>query len=182
VPLSGHAAPDVLDTAIHAGIEGLTAAGTTWSAAALGRVPGAMGQTSAAACALGLLVLLATRAVSWRIVAGGVLGLLAGVEGLRALGAEGPIATLPWHWHLVSGSFAFGLVYLATDPTTSAATNPGRWIHGAILGLFVAVVRIANTAYADGVVLALLLASVSAPLLDRSVAFALLRWNRMTRG
>jgi len=111
-----------------------------------------------------------------------VLGLLVGVLALQELGASDPIATLPWYWHLVSGSFAFGLVYLATDPTASAATNPGRWVHGAMIGLFVAVVRIANGAYEDGTILALLLASVSAPLVDRCVAFAQLRWNRVRRG
>lgn len=181
VPLSGHAAPDLLSLAIRSGLEGLEAAGVPWSAAALGRVPGAMGQTSALACGLGLLVLLYTGVASWRIVAGGVLGLLAGVVALQGLDTGHPIADLPWHWHLVCGSFAFGLVYLATDPTTSAATNPGRWIHGAIIGLFVAGVRIANTAYEDGVILALLLASVSAPLVDRAVGSAQLRWNRATR-
>jgi Na+-transporting NADH:ubiquinone oxidoreductase subunit B len=182
VPLPGHAAPDALSIGIQEGIEGLEDAFASWSAAAAGRAPGAMGQTSAVACALGLLVLLATGVASWRIAVGGVLGLWLGVLALQALGASDPIASLPWHWHLVSGSFAFGLVFLATDPTASAATNPGRWIHGGIVGLFVAVVRIANVAYEDGTILALLLASVSAPLVDRSVAFAQLRWNRVTRG
>jgi Na+-transporting NADH:ubiquinone oxidoreductase subunit B len=92
------------------------------------------------------------------------------------------IAQLPWHWHLVSGSFAFGLVYLATDPVTAATTNAGRWLYGGIIGVFVAVVRIANPSHQDGVILALLLGNVMAPLLDRMVALAQLRWNRAGRG
>lgn len=181
IPVAGHGAPDVLGVAIRSGLDGLRAAGTSWSDAALGLVPGAMGQTSAAACGLGALLLWFFGVASWRILAGGVLGLFAGVSALQALGAGDPVATLPWHWHLVSGGFAFGLVYLATDPTSSAATNPGRWLHGAIVGGFVAVVRLANVAYEDGVVLALLLASVSAPLVDRTLALAQLRWNEAVR-
>jgi Na+-transporting NADH:ubiquinone oxidoreductase subunit B len=181
VPVEDHETRDVLSIASQQGSAGLEDEGISWRAAALGRVPGAMGQTSAAACGLGLLVLLFGGVASWRIVAGGVLGLAVGVLALQTLGAADPIATLPWHWHLVSGSFAFGLVFLATDPTASAATNPGRWLHGAMVGGFVAVVRIANGAYDDGVLLGLLMASVSAPLLDRAVAAALLGWNRRMR-
>jgi Na+-transporting NADH:ubiquinone oxidoreductase subunit B len=94
---------------------------------------------------------------------------------------ERSIADLPAHWHLVSGSFAFGLVYLATDPVTAAITNPGRWVYGALIGSFVAVVRIANPAYQEGVILALLLGNVCAPLIDRIVALLQMR-KRAHRG
>ncbi len=175
VPLPGHLEPSPLAIATRSGLDGVHGAGLAWSSAALGRVPGAMGETSALACLLGLGILLHTGVASWRIVAGGLLGLIAGVWSLQALGATSPIAQLPWYWHLVSGSFAFGLVYLATDPVTAATTDAGRWIYGGIIGALVAAVRIANPAYQDGVLLALLLGNVAAPLVDRMVALVQLR-------
>lgn len=178
VPASGQPAAMPLSIASRAGLAGLDQAGLDFAALALGWVPGAFGQTSSLACAFGLAVLLYTGVASWRIVAGGVLGLLAGVLALQALGAARPIAELPAHWHLVTGSFAFGLVFLATDPVTAAATSAGRWVYGAIVGAFVALVRIANPAYDDGVVLALLLGNVSAPLIDRGAAWLQLRGRR----
>ena len=178
-PEASAAGGTVLAMAARSGMEGLGAAGFTWSSLAIGNVPGAMGETSALACLIGLAVLLYSRVASWRIIAGGSLGLLLGTWGLSSL--PSPMAELPWHWHLVSGSFAFGLVYLATDPVTSAATNPGRWLYGALIGSFVAVVRIANPAHQDGVLLALLLGSVCAPLLDRASALVLARVHRATR-
>lgn len=182
VPIPDHVGATPLAIATRSGLDGLASAGITWRTAALGWSPGAMGQTSALACLLGLAVLLSTGVASWRIVAGGALGLLAAVWGLQGLGVAQPVAELPWHWHLVSGSFAFGLVFLATDPVTAATTNPGRWLYGGIIGAFVAVVRIANPAYEDGVFLALLLGNVTAPLLDRVVAISQLSWNQSTRG
>jgi Na+-transporting NADH:ubiquinone oxidoreductase subunit B len=182
VPVRGHVGPTPLAIATRSGLEGIAAAGITWPTVALGRVPGAMGETSALACLLGLVVLLHTGVASWRIIAGGSLGLLVGVWALQDLDVGRPITELPWDWHLVTGSFAFGLVFLATDPVTAATTNAGRWLYGGIIGAFVAVVRIANPAYQDGVLPALLLGNVMAPLLDRTVAFAQLRWNRATRG
>jgi Na+-transporting NADH:ubiquinone oxidoreductase subunit B len=182
VPIPGHVGATPLAVATRSGLDGINAAGMTWSSTALGWVPGAMGETSALACLLGLVVLLYTGVASWRIVAGGSLGLLAGVWVLQSLDVGRSITQLPWHWHLVSGSFAFGLVYLATDPVTAATTNAGRWLYGGIIGVFVAVVRIANPSHQDGVILALLLGNVMAPLLDRMVALAQLRWNRAGRG
>jgi Na+-transporting NADH:ubiquinone oxidoreductase subunit B len=182
VPIPGHVGATPLAIATRSGLDGIHAAGMSWSSTALGWVPGAMGETSALACLLGLVVLLYTGVASWRIVASGALGLTAGVCALQSLDPGQSIAQFPWHWHLVSGSFAFGLVYLATDPVTAATTNAGRWLYGGLIGVFVAVVRIANPAHQDGVILALLLGNVTAPLLDRTVAFAQLRWNRASRG
>jgi len=168
----GSATPAPLTLATRSGLEGLTTAGWTWGALALGRAPAALGHSSGLAAALGACVLVAAGVASWRIMAGGVSGLLLGVVGLQQLGVEQPIATLGWHWHLVTGGFAFGLVFLATDPVTSTTSNAGRWIYGLLVGLSVAVIRIANPAHEDGVVLALLLANVTAPLIDWAVARA----------
>ena len=80
-----------------------------------------------------------------------------------------PEVGLPWHWHLTAGSFAFGLVFLATDPVTSATTAAGRWAYGALIGALVGLVRVFSPAHPEGVVMAVLLGNVFAPLLDRAV-------------
>jgi Na+-transporting NADH:ubiquinone oxidoreductase subunit B len=161
-----------------AGVAGIEAAGLRWSTAAIGSVPGAMGGTSPLAAALGAIVLLFAGVASCRILAGGVLGLVLAVWLLQLLGAENPAAGLPWYWHAVTGSFAFGLVFLATDPVSSAATNSGRWIYGTLIGVLVVVIRVANPAHREGVMLAILLGNVAAPLIDQVVArIQIHRWR-----
>jgi Na+-transporting NADH:ubiquinone oxidoreductase subunit B len=182
VPVDGHAAPAPISIAGRSGFAGLQEAGFTWSALALGWVPGPLGHTSPLACLIGLVVLLYSGAASWRIVVGGVLGLGVAILALQPLGGARPLAELPVAWHLVSGSFVFGLVFLATDPVTSAATSAGRWMYGAFIGAFVALVRIANPTYEDGTVLALLMGNVSAPLIDRAVGWWQLNRRRGARG
>lgn len=182
VPVPEHVGPTILSIANRLGLAGVEATGSSWSAVASGWTPGAMGETSALACLLGFVFLVYTGIASWRIVAGGLLGMILGVFALQSLELTSAIATLPWHWHLVTGNFAFGLVFLATDPVTAATTNPGRWLFGLLIGAFVAVVRVANPAYQDGMILALLLGNVMAPLLDRMVGYAQLGLNRANRG
>lgn len=160
------------------GLAGIEAAALSWSTAAIGTIPGAMGGTSPLAAALGAIVLLYAGAASWRILAGSVLGLVFAVQLLQLLGAQAPAADLPWHWHAVTGSFAFGLVFLATDPVTAAVTNPGRWIYGALIGFLVVIIRVANPAHREGVMLAILLGNVAAPLIDQIVArIQMRRWK-----
>ena len=164
VPGAATAAP--LTLATRSGLEALDSAGYTWSALAWGRAPGALGHSSALAAAFGGCVLVAAGIAAWRTIVGGVVGLLLGVVALQEMGIGQAIATLPWHWHLVTGGFAFGLVFLATDPVTSTTSNAGRVIYGLFIGVAVATIRIANPAHEDGVILALLLANVTAPLID----------------
>ena len=76
---------------------------------------------------------------------------------------------LGWQWHLVLGSFAFGAVFLATDPASAASTNAGRWAQGLVVGALVVMIRLANPAHPDGVLLAILMGSILAPLLDQVV-------------
>lgn len=163
------------------GIAGLESAGIDWRSAWLGTVPGAMGATSPAACLLGAGVLLYCGVASWRILAGGLLGLVLAALAFEALGDATGSGSLPWHWHAATGGFAFGLVFLATDPVTSAATNPGRWLYGALIGALVVVIRIANPAHREGVLLAILLGNVTAPLIDQLVARVQMRSRRPAR-
>lgn len=144
----------------------------TWWDYFWGNVPGSMGETSAFACLLGAALLIATRIGSWRIMAGVVLGMSALSTLLYFVPSDRPIAhVLPW-WHLVVGGFAFGTVFMATDPVSAAMTNTGKWIYGALIGAVTVLVRSWNPAWPEGIMLAILLANVFAPVIDYFVVQA----------
>lgn len=160
----------------------LISRGYDWTSLFLGFCPGSIGETSRLACCVGLGVLLITGLASWRIVAGCVLGLLV-VSGLLLFFA-GEQATafmfVPPHWHMVLGSFAFGAVFMATDPVSAAATSLGRWLYGFGIGALIVIVRVFNPAYPEGTMLAVLLMNMVAPLLDHAVVEAhILRRTRL---
>lgn len=171
VAVDGYSGATALALAADGGPSLLARDGPTWWESFAGRTPGAFGETSALACLVGAALLLATGAASWRILAGGVAGLAATALLFGALGDTArPWLGVPWYWHFTLGSFAFGLVFLATDPVTAATTNPGRWVYGALIGALVVLTRIANPAHPEGVLLAILVGNVFAPLIDRVVA------------
>jgi len=139
----------------------------TWWEAFLGSTPGAMGETSTLACLVGAALLVLTGIASWRILLSALVGAAACVALFATLGDESnPLFAIPLHWHLVVGGFAFGLVFLATDPVASAQTNAGRWIYGFLVGSLAILIRVANPGYPEGVMLAILLGSIFAPLID----------------
>ncbi len=181
VAVDGWSGATALSAGARDGLDAMREAGFTWQGLALGNVPGALGETSALACLFGAVLLVYAGVASPRILLGGLLGLALGVWLVAGLAGSQPLAALPWHWHLVTGSFAFGLVFIATDPVTSAATDPGRWLYGIAIGLLVVVIRVANPAHREGVLLAILLGNVMAPLLDRGVAALQMRWRRRIR-
>jgi len=133
-----------------------------------GFIPGSVGEVSTFAILLGALLLLFTGIASWRILfsvfAGGYLMGL----GFNAIGAN-VYMDLPAHMHLVLGGFAFGAVFMATDPVSAAQTNKGKWIYGFLIGILAVVIRVFNPAYPEGVMLAILLMNVFAPLIDHYV-------------
>ncbi|MCA9393501.1 MAG: NADH:ubiquinone reductase (Na(+)-transporting) subunit B [Candidatus Omnitrophica bacterium] len=155
-------------------VDALAAAGYTFQDVAMGFIPGSIGETSTVACLLGLAFLLVTRVASWRIVAGCWIGVVA--MGLVLNMFKGPEAlaymNLPPHWHLIMGGFAFGSIFMATDPVSSSATNTGRWIYGVLIGMLVVLIRVVNPAYPEGVMLAILFMNVFAPLIDHFVVEA----------
>jgi Na+-transporting NADH:ubiquinone oxidoreductase subunit B len=151
------------------GSDGLASIGIDWWGAFLGNLQGMMGTTSLLAIGLGGVILMVTRIASWRLILGQLLGLVLVVVLCNTFGGDQGIATLEWHWHVVLGSFAFGAVFLATDPASSASTNAGRWAQGLIVGALVVMIRVANPAHPDGVILAILMGSVLAPLIDHVV-------------
>lgn len=168
-PLGALANADVA-TGMAAVTDGLQ---VTWGQAFLGLIPGSMGETSALCCLIGALILIATGVGSWRIMAG-VLGggLLAGAFfwALRGQSDNAMFQMNPW-WHLVTGGFAFGLVFMATDPVSASMTQAGKWVYGALIGVLTVMIR-DITGYPEGIMLAILLGNVFAPLIDYFVVQA----------
>ena len=146
------------------------AQGVSWRDAFLGFIPGSMGETSALACLIGAVILLVTRIGSWRIMTGVVIGTVVMVLGLNAIGSDtNPLFAVPLWWHFVLGGWAFGTVFMATDPVSAAQTDRGRWIYGILIGVLAVLVRVVNPAYPEGMMLAILLMNVMAPLIDHFV-------------
>ena len=159
----------------------LTAAGFTWWSMFVGSIPGSVGESSTLAILLGALLLVATGVGSWRVMLSMLLGGVA-MALLLNLVAPSPasFAALPPHYHLVMGGFAFGLVYMATDPVSAAATNFGKWVYGAVVGVLSILVRTVNPAYPEGAMLAILFMNMFAPLIDHYVVKANMR-RRLAR-
>ena len=139
----------------------------TWWQAFAGGMQGSMGETSTLACLLGAVFLIVTGIGSWRVMAGVVLGAVATSLLFWGIGSDSnPLCGLsPW-WHLVIGGFAFGTVFMATDPVSAAMTDRGRWIYGALIGVMTILIRVINPAFPEGIMLAILFGNVMAPLID----------------
>ena len=136
----------------------------------LGDIPGSVGETSVIAILLGAVILVWTGVASWKIMVASVAGGLL-VGWLGTLGAH-PATDLPCYYQLVLGGFAFGTVFMATDPVTSAQTETGKWIYGLLVGAPAVTVRLWNPGYAEGMMLAILLMNTFAPLIDHCVVSA----------
>ncbi|NNM32365.1 MAG: NADH:ubiquinone reductase (Na(+)-transporting) subunit B [Gemmatimonadetes bacterium] len=150
--------------------------GASWTAAFLGLVPGSMGETSALACLIGAALILGTRVGSWRVVAGVTLGTFLTVMLFNGIGSDtNPMFGVPFHWHVILGGWAFGTVYMATDPVTSAYTETGKWWYGIGIGVLCILVRVVNPAYPEGMMLAILFMNMFAPLIDHFVVRANIR-------
>ena len=165
--VDGFSGATPLALAAEGGLPALQAHGITWAQAFLGQISGSLGETSTIACLLGAAMLVITRIASWRIMAGVFIGMLGTVLLFNTFGsASNPLTALPWYWHFVLGGYAFGMVFMATDPVTAAMTDAGRWVYGLLIGGMVVQVRVANPAFPEGMMLAILFANVFAPLID----------------
>ncbi len=141
--------------------------GVSWFDAFLGFVPGSMGETSAAAALIGALILTLTGIGSWRTMLGVALGTAGTVLLFNFVGSDtNAFFNVPFYWHFVLGGWAFGMAFMATDPVTSAFTEQGKWIYGAGIGIMVALVRVVNPAYPEGMMLAILFMNMFAPFID----------------
>jgi Na+-transporting NADH:ubiquinone oxidoreductase subunit B len=162
---------------------GMEAINVSWSQAFLGTMPGSLGETSALACLIGAAILIYTGVGSWRIMA----SMLAGGMGLAILlwliGSDtNPMFLMPPWWHLVAGGFAFGLVFCITDPVSATLTETGKWFYGAVAGVMTIIIRVINPAYPEGVMMAILLANVFAPVIDYFVLQANIKRRKMRNG
>jgi Na+-transporting NADH:ubiquinone oxidoreductase subunit B len=142
-------------------------ADASWTQAFMGFVPGSMGETSTLAALLGAGLLIWTGIGSWRTMSGVLLGTIVLAGFLNVVGSDtNPMFAVPWYWHAVLGGWAFGLVFMATDPVSSAFTNQGKFIYGALIGVLVVLIRVVNPAYPEGMMLAILFMNMFAPLID----------------
>ena len=141
-----------------------------------GVIPGSIAETSTLFILVGALLLILTKVGSWRIIVSGFIGaaVMALIfNALPSMGIAGnSLTNFPWYQHLIVGGLAFGVVFMATDPVSGAQTVTGKWIYGFLIGLFAVMIRIFNPAYPEGIMLAILLMNVFAPVIDHYVVEA----------
>ncbi len=141
-----------------------------WMQAFVGSIPGSIGETSTLAIFIGGILLLLTRVASWRIMAGVMIGMMGLSTLFNVVGSDSNLAfAMPWYWHLVTGGFAFGMVFMATDPVSASMTNTGKWYFGILIGVMTVLIRVVNPAFPEGIMLAILFANIFAPLIDHFV-------------
>ena len=132
----------------------------------IGTMPGSIGETSTIAILIGAVILIWTGVASWKIMLSCVAGALGVGFLINGFAEPGTFAAVPAYWHLVLGGFAFGAVFMATDPVTSAQTEKGKWIYGFLTGALAVIIRLFNPGYPEGMMLAILLMNTFAPLID----------------
>ncbi|MFQ6610892.1 MAG: NADH:ubiquinone reductase (Na(+)-transporting) subunit B, partial [Fidelibacterota bacterium] len=149
-------------------IDLLSQANYTWSDMFYGFIPGSIGETSTVAILIGAVILLVTRIANWRIMAGILIGMtgITLLTNLLAQASSNPMLSLTPHYHLVMGGFAFGMVFMATDPVSAAQSNTGRWIYGLLIGGLAVMIRSVNPAFPEGMMLAILLGNAFSPMID----------------
>ena len=145
--------------------------GMDWAQAFFGNMAGSFGETSTLAILIAALILIATRIASWRIMLGVALGMTAMTLLFNAIagGSDNALFAVPFYWHFVIGGFAFGAVFMATDPVSAAMTDTGRFIYGVLIGVMCALIRVVNPAFPEGMMLAILFGNLFAPLIDHFV-------------
>ena len=155
--------------------------GVDWISAFIGSMPGSMGETSTLAILIAGLALCLSRIASWRVMAGVFLGMVLTSSLFNILPSTNPMFAMPFYWHLVLGGFAFGAVFMATDPVSAAMTNNGRWLYGILIGFMCVLIRVVNPAFPEGMMLAILFGNLFAPLLDHFVMQSNIK-RRLARG
>ena len=172
-PVDGYSAATSLGISASEGYESLSNYGITWLDAFLGNIQGSLGETSTLAIGMGLVFLLMTKIANYRMIVGCLLGMIVFSSFLNWIGSDtNPMFSMPWYWHLVIGSYAFGLVFMVTEPVSASHTNMGRYIYGALIGFMVVMIRVLNPAFPEGMMLAILFGNIFAPLIDHFVVMA----------
>jgi Na+-transporting NADH:ubiquinone oxidoreductase subunit B len=180
VTVDGFSGATPLAAAPGGGLEAIEAAGYTLADAWMGFLPGTIGGESALMCLVGGVFLLYTRVASWRIMLGCLLGLVGTVFLFNGIAGpdSNPYMHLPWYWHAVTGGFAFGMVFMATDPVSASMTPTGKLVFGVLIGFLTVLIRVINPAFPEGIMLAILFANVFAPIIDYFVVQANVRRRR----
>ncbi len=151
-----------------------------WSQAFLGTIHGSIGETSTLAILIGAVILLVTRVASWRIITGVLVGSAVVTLLFNSINSDNPMFALPFYWHWVLGGFAFGAVFMATDPVSASMTDTGKFWFGALIGVMAILIRVVNPAFPEGMMLAILFANLFAPLIDHFVVQANIK-RRLSR-
>lgn len=139
----------------------------SWMDAFLGNMQGSIGEVSTLAILIGGAFIVITGIASWRIISGVMIGMIATSLLFNMIGSDtNNMFELPWYWHLVMGGFAFGMVFMATDPVSASFTDKGKWGYGLLIGVMVVLIRVVNPAFPEGMMLAILFANLFAPLFD----------------
>lgn len=168
--VDGYSGATILGQTTAGGIESVS---YSFMDAFLGLIPGSMGETSTIAALIGAVYLIATGIGSWRIILACFIGLIATTGIFYAIGSETNLMfSMSPLWHVVVGGFAFGAVFMATDPVSASMTETGKWYYGLLIGFMVALIRVVNPAYPAGTMLAILFANCFAPLIDYFVVNA----------
>jgi Na+-transporting NADH:ubiquinone oxidoreductase subunit B len=142
-----------------------------WMNSFLGNIPGSAGEVSTLAIMIGGFFIMYLGIASWRIVLGGLVGVIALSTLMNAFAPDAAsILAMPWYWHMVIGGMAFGLFFMATDPVSASFTNQGKFAYGFFIGMMTVIVRVLNPAFPEGIMLAILFANLWAPLFDYFVA------------
>ena len=170
--IDGFSGATALGVSAIEGMAGMAGMGLTWTQAFLGQMQGSIGETSMAACLIGAAVLIFTRIASWRIIVAVFAGLIIPTLLFSNADSSNPMMSMPWHWHIVLGGFAFGAIFMATDPVSAAQTNAGKWVFGLLIGFMTWLIRVINPAFPEGIMLAILFANVFAPVIDHFVVRA----------
>ena len=180
VAVDGYTAATPLGLAADGGLSAVTQH-YSWFQTFMGFEPGCLGETSVFAIMIGAAFLLYTRVASYRIMGGVFAGMVATSLLFNVVGSDtNQMFAFPWYWHLTVGGFAFGMVYMATDPVSAAMTNSGRWVYGALVGGMTVLIRVVNPAFPEGIMLAILFSNIFAPTIDYFVIQANIR-RRMKR-
>ncbi len=178
--VDGYTAATPLGLAADGGLSAVTEH-YSWFQTFMGFEPGCLGETSVLAIMIGAAFLLYTRVASYRVMGGVFAGMVATSLLFNVIGSDtNHMFALPWYWHLTVGGFAFGMVYMATDPVTAAMTNTGRWVFGGLVGAMTVLIRVVNPAFPEGIMLAILFSNMFAPTIDYFVIQANIR-RRMKR-
>jgi Na+-transporting NADH:ubiquinone oxidoreductase subunit B len=180
VPLAGYDQPTVLELVMEeGGVKVISALDYSWWQLFIGDRPGAVGVVSTLGALLGAMFLLYTGMASWRVMLGALIGLTATALLFNAIAPDNELFAISWYWQVILGGFVFGVVFLATDPVAGPMTDPGRWGFGLLVGALTALIRVGNPSYYEGVMFAILLASMFSPLIDFAVSERNIRRRRL---